>query len=282
MRTLYVALSLVAALVLFPRLHAVEEPKADPGQSATMADLQLTDEQETKIADIRKECGPKVQEAAKDLSTVVKEEVEKVHAVLTPEQREKLQAYRDERREHHMEGVAERIVHLHQLHLTNGELTQIEDIRKEYRPRLEKAMEGLRGILTDEQKKAREDALKAGKTRREVWAAVNLTDEQKEKVQAVGKELAAIVREKMEKMGDVLTATQKEKLEEFGEEHHDRVRDWMAHRIMNYKELNLTDEQKKAITDIRKEYRPRVHEAGNKLRAVVREEAGMILAVLKT
>ena len=48
----------------------------------------------------------------------------------------------------------------------------------------------------------------------------------------------------------------------------------MAHRIANLKDLNLTDEQKTKIAEIRKEYRPKVHEAGNKLRASVREEIG--------
>jgi Spy/CpxP family protein refolding chaperone len=284
MRTLCVALGLAAALVLFPRLNAADEPQSEPGQAGTtpsMADLQLTDEQESKIADIRKECGPKVQEAAKELGTLFKEEVDKVRAVLTPEQKEKLQAYKDERREHRTEGLCERIAHLRQLHLTDAELTQFAEIRKEFHPRIVKAMEGLRGILTDEQKKAHEEALKAGKNRKEVWTAVNLTGEQKEKVEAVCKDLATVIREEMEKMADVLTESQKEKLAEFSEERHDRARDWMAHRIMNYKELNLTDDQKKQITDIRMEYRPKIHEAGNKVRTCVREEVGQILAVLK-
>ena len=43
-------------------------------------------------------------------------------------------------------------------------------------------MEGLQGLLTDDQKKAREEALKAGKKRREVLESLKLTDEQKEKV----------------------------------------------------------------------------------------------------
>src|SRR5262249_46008956 len=117
--------------------------------------------------------------------------------------------------------------------------------------------------------------------RREVIASLNLTDEQKEKVEVVAKEVATLVREQMEKIRDVLTEAQKEKLQEFQAERRERVRDRMAHRIANFKELNLTDEQKTRIADIRKEYRPRVHEAGNKLRAAVREEVEMIVAVLK-
>ena len=85
----------------------------------------------------------------------------------------------------------------------------------------------------------------------------------------------------MEKIRDVLTEEQKEKLAELKEERQERVRDRMAHRIANLKDLNLTDEQKTKIADIRKEYRPKVHEAGNKLRATVREEVEAIVAVIK-
>jgi hypothetical protein len=46
--------------------------------------------------------------------------------------------------------------------------------------------------------------------------------------------------------------------------------------------LNLTDEQKTKISDIRKEYRPKVHEAGNNLRATLGQEVEMIVAVMKT
>jgi hypothetical protein len=85
----------------------------------------------------------------------------------------------------------------------------------------------------------------------------------------------------MEKIRDVLSEGQKEKLQEFREECKERVRDRMAHRIANLRDLNLTNEQKSQIAEIRKEYRPKVHEAGNKLRAAVREEVEQIVAVLK-
>jgi hypothetical protein len=55
----------------------------------------------------------------------------------------------------------------------------------------------------------------------------------------------------------------------------------MAHRIANLRDLNLTEQQKSQLADIRKEFRPKVHEAGNKLRAAVREEVEQIVAVLK-
>ena len=55
----------------------------------------------------------------------------------------------------------------------------------------------------------------------------------------------------------------------------------MAQRISNLKELELTDVQKTKIAEIRTEYRPKVHEAGNKLRALVRAELDQIIAATK-
>jgi Spy/CpxP family protein refolding chaperone len=244
-------------------------------------ELKLTDAQEAKIADIRKEFRPKVQEAAKELATVAKEEMSKIQAVLTPEQKETLQATKQQRKERREEGLAERLAHLKELDLTEAERTKIAEIRKECHPRIVKALESMKGTLTPEQRSAREEALKAGKKHTEVIAALNLTPDQKEKVEACCSEVRTLVREEMEKIRDVLSEGQKEKLQEFKEERHEHVRDRMAHRIANLRDLNLTDAQKSQIAEIRKEYRPRVHEAGNRLREVVREEVEMIVNVLK-
>jgi Spy/CpxP family protein refolding chaperone len=247
----------------------------------TIQDIQLTDEQEAKIAEIRKECRPEIEKAAKELRAVVKEEVDKVRGVLTAEQKEKLKELKKERKERRAEGLAHRMAHLHELDLTEAERAKIMVIRKEYRPKVVKAMEGLKGLLSDEQKKAREEGLKAGKKRKEVLASLKLTAEQKEKVEAICKDLHGIVHEELEKIGEVLTESQKEKLAEFKAERRERVRDRRAHRIAHMKELNLSDEQKKKIAEIRQEYRPKVHEAGNKLRAAIRDEVHKIIAVLK-
>jgi Spy/CpxP family protein refolding chaperone len=277
--------ALTVGLAVYAALPAATQEKADQqaagGLAARVQDLNLTDEQEAKIADIRKEFRPKVQEAAKELGAVVKEEMDKARAVLTDEQKTKLAAIKDERKEFRAERLAERIAHLEELDLTDAEVAKMAEIRKECRPQIVKAMEGLKGLLSDEQRKAREEGLKAGKTRREILASLNLTGEQKAKVEAVGKEVRALVREELEKMRDVLTEGQKEQLQEFKDERKDRVRDRKAHAIMEFKDLNLTAEQKAQLTDIRKEYRPKVHEAGNKLRATVREEVEAVLAVLK-
>jgi Spy/CpxP family protein refolding chaperone len=285
MRTVVAVVVLVAGMSAYAAFATADDEKADQktggGLAERMQDLNLTDEQEAKIADIRKECKPKVEEAAKELKAIVKEEVDKVREALTEEQRTKLSAAKEERREGGGKRLAARIAHLEELDLTEGEEAKIADIHKEFHPRVVKAMDGLKGLLNEDQKKAREEGLKTGKKRREVIASLNLTDEQKEKVEAVGKEVRALVRDELEKMQDVLTEGQMEKVTELKDERKESVRDRMACKIANLKDLDLTEEQKTKIADIRKEYRPKVHEAGNKLRATIREEVDQIVAVLK-
>jgi Spy/CpxP family protein refolding chaperone len=244
-------------------------------------DLNLTDQQEAKIAEIRKDCQTKVREAGKDLAAVVKQEVEKIRAVLTAEQKQKLQALKEERKEKRLEGLAVRIAHLKELDLTEDEVAKIHDIQKECRPKMVKAMESLKGLLSDEQMNARLAGLKAGKKRSEVLESLKLTNDQKEKVAAVCKDVGAGVKGELEKIRDVLTQEQQAKLPELKDERRERARDQLASRIMHFKDLNLTDEQKTKIHDIRKEYRPKIHQAGNMLRAAVREEVAAIMAVLK-
>jgi len=45
--------------------------------------------------------------------------------------------------------------------------------------------------------------------------------------------------------------------------------------------LNLTEEQRTKIASIREEYRPKIQEAGNKLRAAARDEVEQLVAVVK-
>jgi Spy/CpxP family protein refolding chaperone len=281
MRTLMAVVALVVGMAVYATLPAAADEKVAVILVERMQDLNLTDEQEAKITEIRKEFRPKVQEAEKDLAAAVKEEVEKVRGVLTAEQRTKLDAAKEERKERRPERLCERIAHLRQLDLTDAEEAKMAEIRKEFRPRIEKSMKELEGLLSDEQKKAREEALKTGTKRKEVIASLKLTGEQKAKVETVGKELRTLVREELAKMEDVLTEGQKEKLQEFKDERREHVRDRLAHRIGNLRDLNLTEDQKGKIAAIRKEYRPKVQEAGNKLRATVREEVEAILAVIK-
>jgi Spy/CpxP family protein refolding chaperone len=278
MRSLSTVLTVAVFMLLPVKLCA----QGEAGRLAErMQDLNLTDDQESKIAEIRKECGPEVQKAMKELAAAVHEEVEKIHAVLTPDQKEKLKTLREERKEARAHRLAERLAHVKELDLTEAEKTKIEEINKEFQPRIVKTMEGLNGILSAEQKTAREEALKAGKKRKEVIVVLNLTADQKEKVEAVGKQLKTLVHEELEKIRDVLSEGQKEKLQDFKAERREHIRDHKAHRIAFFKDLNLTDEQKSQIAEIRKEYAPKVHEAGNKLRGTVREAVEKIIVVLK-
>jgi len=284
MKTLLAVVALMAGLAVYSAIPAAEdkaEQKGVEGLHAWVQDLTLTDDQETKIADVRKEYHPKVVEAAREVATLVKEEVAKVRDVLTEEQKEKLKTLKESRKEHREHCLPHMIARLKELDLTDDEMTKIGEIRNEFRPRFKKALEGLKGTLNDEQMKAREDGLKDGKKRKEILASLKLTDEQKAKVQAVGKEIRTLVHEEMEKIKDVLSEGQKEKLQEFKEERREHVRDRMAHHIAHHKDLDLTEEQKTRIREIRKEFRPKIHEAGNKLRATLREEVHEILGVLK-
>jgi len=280
MRFLSVALFFVAASAIGPKLIADDQAN-EKVLVVSIQELSLTDNQEAKIADIRKECGPKVEEALKEFATVVKEEVGRIQEVLTPEQKTKLQTLKEERKEHRHEGLAAKIAHLKELDLTDAEMTKIEGIRNEFHPKIVKALEGFKGVLNSDQTKLREEGLKAGKKHREVIAALNLTGEQKEKCESVCKEVATLVREEVEKIRDVLSAEQREKLADLKDERVDRVRDRRAHRIANFSDLNLSDEQKTKIAEIRTEFRPKVHEAGNKARAAIREEIEMIVNVMK-
>jgi Spy/CpxP family protein refolding chaperone len=260
-------------------LLAVEEPR---GRATRIQALHLTDEQETKIAEIRKEYRPKVQGAAKDLAAILKEEVEKVEGVLTAEQKTKLQEAKGELRELRAESLAEEIAHVGEVQLTDGEMSQIAGIRKEFRPKIEKTLNELEGLLTDDQKKALQGALQAGKKRREIMESLNLTGEAKEKVEHVCKKVGRLFHEEIAKIRDVIGSEQKRTLQELKEETREHVRDRRAHRIATLRNLNLPEDQKTQIADIRKEFQPKVQEAGNKLRATIRDEMEAIMAVIKS
>ncbi len=88
------------------------------------------------------------------------------------------------------------------LTLTDEQKAKVKEVGKEYRPKFKAALDS---VLTDEQKKAREDAVNAakadGKKGREVVKAgaqaVKLTDEQKAKMKEVVKPLNKEVRQKL-------------------------------------------------------------------------------------
>jgi Spy/CpxP family protein refolding chaperone len=287
MRILNTALTLVLAMSLGAAARAADNVKAvvAKGQIAVLVekfqDLHLTDAQEAKIAEIRKECRPKVQEATREMTALVKEQIEKVRDVLTAEQKQKLQDLKEEREERREDCLAHAIASLKELDLTDAEMTRIGEIRKEYRPRIQKAMKELEDLLTETQKKLRETALKEDRKRGELLESLKLTEGQKNRMATLAKDVGALVKEEVEKIREVITEEQKQKLQTLKEERRERIRDRMAHRIASLRDFNLTDEQKTRIEKIREEFRPKVHEAGNKLRAAVTEEMERILAVLK-
>ena len=106
------------------------------------------------------------------------------------------------------------------LNLTDEQKTKFESLKKEYGPKFKEGWKDMGGILTDEQKKAREEAVKAakdaGKKGPEVWeaakAAVKLTDEQKAKMAENRKAAEALHSQFREKLMDILTTEQKEQL----------------------------------------------------------------------
>jgi Spy/CpxP family protein refolding chaperone len=244
-------------------------------------DLGLSDEQESKIADIRKEWRPKVEAAAKQLSGILREEEEKVKDVLTVEQLDEIHQMREMRAERRPERLAERLAHVESLELTQAEAAKIEAIRAEFRPKIAQALEGLKGTLSEEQKNARDEALKAGKRHAEIISALNLTAEQKEKVEAAGKEVGTLVRQELEQIKDVLTPEQQEKVGEAREERRDQAHDRFASAVANAKSLNLTDDQKSRLKEIRQEYKDKVHEAAKNLRAPVRDEVAEIITIIQ-
>jgi Spy/CpxP family protein refolding chaperone len=247
----------------------------------TIQDIELTDEQEAQIAAIRKEYGTQIKDEAKELKTLVTEEIDKIRNVFTPEQRPKIQALIAERKEFKEESLAHALASLKELDLSEEELTKIAAIRKEYRPRTEDSVRQLEGLLTDEQKKAREEALKAGKSRRQILQALNLTSEQRAELENIAKELKDLVGNEAAKIRGVLTAGQREKLQDLRAERKEMVRDRLAHQIVNLRDLNLTEEQKTKLMNVRQEFRPKLQELGNQLRTSIGEEVGKIVAVLR-
>jgi Spy/CpxP family protein refolding chaperone len=247
----------------------------------SIQDIDLSDEQEAKIAAIRKEYQPKIEESAKELKTLVKEEVDGIRNVFTPEQRPKIQAIIEERKDFREESLAHKIAGLKKLDLTEAELAKLAEIRKEYRPKIDAAATQLENLLTDAQKKARDEAIKDDKPRREVLKGLNLTNAQTSELENIAKELKDLVGNEMSKIRGVLTAGQKETLRDLRAERREMVRDRLAHQIANLRDLNLTEQQKEKLMNIRQEFRPKIQEVGNALRTEIGEEVGKIVAALK-
>ena len=119
--------------------------------------------------------------------------------------------------------VVDRIVK--DLTLTAEQTTKLDELKKEYGPKLmEAAKKG--DVLTPEQKKAAADARAAAKAAgkkgkdaaADIDAATKITDEQKAKIADCRKECGALSKELGEKVKAVLTAEQKEQIKKAHDE----------------------------------------------------------------
>ncbi|MCS7306429.1 MAG: hypothetical protein NZ602_15135 [Thermoguttaceae bacterium] len=108
--------------------------------------------------------------------------------------------------------------------LSEEQKQKIENLRKEYEPKLSELREKLDAIITPEQKKAREEAIKKakeeGKTGRELFEAirnaVKLTEEQQNKMKEVQTQIGQLAREIRGKLDEILTEEQRAQLRRFG------------------------------------------------------------------
>jgi len=114
--------------------------------------------------------------------------------------------------------AAEALPILAKLDLSADQKAKIEEINKEFGPKVTEARKKLDEILTPEQRRARAEANKeakaAGKKGKELRQAIDeamkLSDEQKTKVAEARKALAALQKEIRGKVMDLLTEEQKE------------------------------------------------------------------------
>jgi Spy/CpxP family protein refolding chaperone len=138
------------------------------------------------------------------------------------------------------------------LNLTDDQKAKVDVLKKEYRSKFRAAADT---ILTADQRKARDDAVKAakaaGKKGPEVWKAareaVKPTDDQKAKFKEVMRPLR---KELHAKVLAILTSEQKEQLKQ------NRAAVMSQHHAMGMqflKGLNLTDEQKAKVKALHKE-----------------------------
>jgi Spy/CpxP family protein refolding chaperone len=101
--------------------------------------------------------------------------------------------------------------------LTADQTKQVAAINKEFAPKFMELQKKLRGILSEDQRKARtatfkanrEAKLKGKEAKKALDAALNLTDEQAKQMAEVQKELGAIRKEAGQKFFALLTPEQK-------------------------------------------------------------------------
>jgi len=106
------------------------------------------------------------------------------------------------------------------IELNEEQKKKVEELKKEYGPKLKEAQEKLDGLLSADQKKAQEEARrnlkKEGKDRKDARAALEeslkLTEEQKKSYAEATKSVAELQKTIRTKMLDLLSADQKAKI----------------------------------------------------------------------
>ena len=113
------------------------------------------------------------------------------------------------------------------LNLTDDQKAKLADLQKQYAPKLKDLAQTREKIFSEDQKKARKEAVEAaraaGKRGRDVWqaaeAAMKLTDAQKAKVADVRKTGQTLNKEIMDKVNKLLTPEQQDVLKKASHGH---------------------------------------------------------------
>ena len=108
------------------------------------------------------------------------------------------------------------------LDLSDDQKGKLGTVRDDFETKKQAIIDKLTDLLTEDQKQAAKDAMESakqsGKKGREVYqsieASLKLTDEQKQKMEPIGKELQGLVNDALKQVTEVLTPDQKEKLQQ--------------------------------------------------------------------
>jgi len=111
---------------------------------------------------------------------------------------------------------------LTKVELTDEQKEELKKLHESMNPKMEAVMKKIKEIVGEEEMKIAEEARKkakeAGKTGRQVGVAiekaVNLSEEQQDKLAVIGKEVNGIHRAMIKKVNTMLTDEQKEKFKE--------------------------------------------------------------------
>jgi Spy/CpxP family protein refolding chaperone len=121
----------------------------------------------------------------------------------------------------------DRVERVKGLNLTDDQKSKLADLKKVYDPQLKELAAKLDGVLTADQKKARDEAMKAAReahkrgpeVRDSIQAAMKLTDAQKTELAKDRKAIGALDKEISGKITALLTAEQQDVLKKARADH---------------------------------------------------------------